>query len=267
MKKKLVILKLGGSVITHKAKNSKKINRKNLERLCLEIAVAKRKNNFSIIIVHGVGSFGHVIADKFKLGEGYKNKSQIKPITDLYLDINKLNITVVETLKKHGVNAVSFSPCSAWRLDMKEMKHCDLDVIKDLIGLGITPVLHGDLLMDASSGFSVLSGDYIIYYLAKSLKVDRVLIGTDVDGVFDSDPKINRNAELIKEVNKRNVNSLKIEKSSAIDVTGGMKSKVNELLKLANHKIESNIINIAKSKILERVLMGEKNFGTRITKS
>jgi isopentenyl phosphate kinase len=267
MKKKLVVLKLGGSVITHKAKNLKKINQKNLERLCLEIANAKKKDDFSLVIVHGGGSFGHIISQKFKLNEGYKNKLQIKPITDLHLSLNKLSIAVIKALKKYGLNAVSFSPSSAWKLNMREMRRCDLSVIRDLIKLEIIPVLHGDLLMDASSGFSILSGDYIVYHLAKNLKADRVFVGTDIDGVFDSDPGMNKNAKLIKELDKNTVNSLKIEGSRGADVTGGMKGKVRELLKLASCKIESNIINIAKSKVLEKSLMGKENFGTRIAKS
>lgn len=259
-----MVLKLGGSVITHKAEKSKKINKRNLERLCLEIANAKKKDDFSLVIVHGGGSFGHIISEKFRLNEGYIDKFQIKAITDLHLSLNKLSIAVIKALKRYGLNAVSFSPSSAWKLNMKEMEYCDLGIIKDLVKLEIIPVLHGDLLMDASSGFSILSGDYIVYYLAKNLKADKVLIGTDIDGVFDSDPGINKNAKLIKELNKRTVKNLKIEGSRSADVTGGMKGKVKELLKLASCKIESNIININKSGILEKSLTGKENFGTRI---
>ena len=264
MEKQLVVLKLGGSVITHKAQNIKKINQKNLDRLCAEIAGLKKKNDFSLVVIYGVGSFGHIIAKKFRLNEGFKNKSQIKPITDVHLDLLFLNIAVIKTLKKYGLNAMPLFPSSAWRLTNGEMKNCDLDVIKEFLKLELIPVLHGDLLMDAASGFGILSGDQIVYYLAKNLKADRVIIGTDTDGIFDSDPKINKNAKLIKEINKNTAKNLKIEKSQAIDVTGGMRGKVSELLKLADHKIESRIINITKPGILEKTLDGNKNFGTRI---
>ncbi len=264
MKKQLVVLKLGGSVITHKAQNLKKINQKNLDRLCAEIAEAKKKRKFSIVIVCGVGPFGHIIAKKFKLNEGFKNKSQIKPISDVHLDLLFLNIAVIKTLKKYGLNAAPLSPSSAWKLTNGEMKNCDLGVIKEFISLGLIPVLHGDLLMDAASGFGILSGDQIVYYLAKNLKADKVIIGTDTDGIFSSDPKTNKGAELIKEIDKNTAKNLKIEKSQAIDVTGGMKGKVDELLNLAKYKIESRIINISKPDILKKTLNGDKNFGTRI---
>lgn len=264
MKKQLIILKIGGSVITHKTQNIKKIHQKNLDRICAEIAKSKKKNDFSLVIVYGVGSFGHIIAKKFKLNEGYKNKSQIKPISDVHLDLLTLNIAVIKTLKKHGLMAVSILPSSAWKLTDGEMIGCEFAVIKNFINLGLIPVLHGDLLTDESYGFKILSGDHIVVYLAKNLKADRVIIGTDTDGVFDSDPKINKNAKLIKQIDKNSVKNINIEGSQAIDVTGGMEGKVNELLKLANHKIESQIINISKPEILKKSLEGKEGLGTRI---
>lgn len=264
MKKQLIILKIGGSVITHKTQNIKKIHQKNLDRICAEIAKSKKKNDFSLVIVYGVGSFGHIIAKKFKLNEGYKNISQIKPITDVHLDLLTLNIAVIKTLKKYGLMAVSVLPSSAWELANGEMINCEPRVIKNFIDLKIVPVLHGDLLTDDSCGFKILSGDRIVIYLAENLKPDKVIIGTDTDGVFDSDPKINKKAKLIKEINKNSVKNIKVEGSRAIDITGGMKGKVNELLNLAKHKIESQIINISKPKILEKTLDGNENFGTRI---
>lgn len=264
MKKQLIIIKIGGSVITQKSKNIKKVNQKNLDRVCAEIAKAKKKNDFSLAIVHGVGSFGHIIAKKFRLNEGYKNKSQIKAITDVHLDLLTLNIAVIKTLKKYGLLAVSIMPSSAWKLTAGEMIDCENTIIKNFIKLGIIPVLHGDLLTDESCGFKILSGDHIVVYLAKNLKANKVIIGTDTDGVFDSDPKINKNAKLIKEINENSAETIKIEGSRAIDVTGGMKGKVNELLALAKHKIESQIINIAKPGILKKSLGGKKGLGTRI---
>lgn len=62
MKNKLVIIKPGGSVITYKKSNQKKINRKHLDRLSEEIASALKKEKITMIIVHGAGLFGHIIS-------------------------------------------------------------------------------------------------------------------------------------------------------------------------------------------------------------
>jgi isopentenyl phosphate kinase len=91
-------------------------------------------------------------------------------------------------------------------------------------------------------------------------------MGTDVDCVFSYDSKLNKKAKLVKILNGKNINNLMIEKSFAIDVTGGMNRKAGELIKLAKIGIKSEIINIAKQNILKKALRGEKELGTIINK-
>ncbi len=254
----LIILKIGGSVITEKKNNAKKIKRKVLERLAKEIVGAKKKKNFSLIIIHGVGAFGHVAAKEFKLDQGYKNRSQINAIAETYTDLKKLDLEVIKIFKKTGLNMVPFQPSSAWTLDNKRLKDVNVDIIKKYLDLDLIPVLHGDILMDNKIKFSILSGDQMIYCLAKELKAEKVIIGTDVDGVFDSNPKINKKATLYAVINKNNVKKIKVNETNVVDVTGGMRGKINELLQLAKTGIRSEIINITKEKILERSLTDQK---------
>lgn len=263
-KNNLVILKIGGSVITDKKNNRKTINQKVLERIIKEIAQAKNKKNFSLIIIHGVGTFGHKIAKKFDLQNGYKNKSQIRAISNLCLDLKKLNIEILKHLKKEGINAVTFEQSSAWKMTNGRLCNCNLLIINKYLKLNLTPVLYGDILIDKKLKFSILSGDQIIYHLAKKLKADKVIIGTDVDGIFNRNPKINTDAKLVKLVNKNNFNKLSLSCSTAIDVTGGMRGKVNELINLSEFKIKSKIINLTKPNVLKCTLLGKNHFGTTI---
>lgn len=260
----LIILKIGGSVITEKKNNAKKIKRKVLERLAKEIAGAKKKKNFSLIIIHGVGAFGHVAAKEFKLDQGYKNRSQINAIAETYTDLKKLDLEVIKIFKKTGLSIAPFQPSCAWTLNNKRLEDINVDIIKKYLDLDLVPILHGDILMDNKIKFSILSGDQMIYRLAKELKADRVIMGTDVDGVFDSNPKINKKATLYTVINKHIAKNIKINETDVIDVTGGMGGKINELLRLAEAGIKSEIINIAKEKNLERSLTNQKNIKTVI---
>ncbi len=65
---RLLILKLGGSVVTHKDQDYK-AHHENIERLSREIAEA---NQYPLIIVHGGGSFGHPFAKKHDIANGFK---------------------------------------------------------------------------------------------------------------------------------------------------------------------------------------------------
>ena len=264
-KKNLVILKIGGSVITDKKHNRKIINKKRLERIIKEIAYAKNKNNFSLIIVHGAGSFGHKIVKSFDLKDGYKDRSQIKAISRLSLDLKKLNIEILKHLKKENIDSITFDQSSAWKMTNKRLHNCDLSIINKYLQLNLTPVLYGDVLIDDKLRFSILSGDQIIYYLAKKLYAKKVLIGTDLDGIFESDPKINKNARLIKKVDSNNIKDLSLGQSLSTDVTDGMKGKVDELIRLAKVGIESEIVNISKPNILKKSLSGKRGLGTIIS--
>ncbi|MCK4891612.1 MAG: isopentenyl phosphate kinase family protein [Candidatus Pacebacteria bacterium] len=263
-KNNLIILKIGGSVITDKEHNRKRINKKNLRRIAKEIAQAKNKNGFSLIIVHGAGTFGHKIAKKFNLHQGYKNNLQIKAISDLCLDLKKLNIEVIKYLKKEGIEAITFKQSSAWQLSNGRLENYNLEIIRNYLSLNLTPVLFGDILVDKKLKFSILSGDQIIYRLAKKLTVNKVIVGTDIDGIFNCNPKTNKRAKLIKKVNGKNINNFLIENSTSIDVTRGMNGKVCELINLAKSGTESEIINITKSNILKKALLGQNGLGTII---
>jgi len=75
----MYIIKLGGSVITDKTKENC-FKKKIVDNLAKAIKKAKQET----IIIHGAGSFGHIIADKYRLNMGYRffpntrNGSKIK---------------------------------------------------------------------------------------------------------------------------------------------------------------------------------------------
>ena len=53
------------------------------------------------------------------------------------------------------------------------------------------PVLYGDVVLDVEDKIkmAVLSGDQIVKYLAENLKPKKVVLGSDVDGIYNKDPK------------------------------------------------------------------------------
>ena len=69
----MYIIKLGGSVITDKSKESF-FKREVMNNLSKEIKKANKK----CIIIHGAGSFGHILAKKYKLNKGLIENNQLK---------------------------------------------------------------------------------------------------------------------------------------------------------------------------------------------
>ena len=98
----------------------------------------------------------------------------------------------------------------------------------------------------------IVSGEKIIELISDEFEVDKIIICTNTDGVF-VDPQ-NPKMGLIDCINKSNfaLFSKSFKSSSAIDITGGMKEKVEVLYKIAVKRgISSQIINGTKPLILK----------------
>lgn len=266
MSREIIILKLGGSVITKKSEGKKEVNEKNLKRLAKEIFYVKKKKkkNLSLVIVHGAGHFGHTIAKEYELNKGFKDERQIEGMIKTHQSMENLNFKVVKILQDVGLNAISFQPSSTGILKNKKLIFFPTKVIKEFLKLDLIPVLYGDVLIDKKTRINILSGDHLVPYLAKKLNADRVILCTDVDGVFDLDPKKNKDAKLISFLSKKNLYKIKLGRSKSTDVTGGMKRKVQELLDIAKKGIKSNIINGFKPGLLKKALLNENRLGTTI---
>ena len=263
MTKPLYILKLGGSVITDKKNNRLSVNKKNLVSAAKAIAKASKKLN--LVIVHGAGAFGHKIVKDYKIKNGVKTAKQLEGVVRTHDSMESLNKVVVETLISQKVRAITVQPSACLMQNKKKIIKFYTKQIEGFLKLGLVPVLYGDMVLDKSLGASVVSGDAIIAYLAKKLKPKRVLLGTDVNGIYDSNPKKNMKAKLVKEINNKNISQILkgASGSSSIDVTAGMKGKLLELKKNIKGR-ECYIFNLEKQGNLALLLTGKKPECTRL---
>ncbi|MCS4541860.1 MAG: isopentenyl phosphate kinase [Euryarchaeota archaeon] len=258
----MIILKLGGSVITFKEKPNT-ANFGAINRLAIEI---KRANVKHLVIVHGGGSYGHITAAKYKLHHGFKRPEQLIGIALTQRAMQELNSYIIKALVLKNVPAVPVQPSACTITANGRIKKMNVDPIKQLLKNNIVPVLYGDIVQDLTRGCAILSGDQVVSYLAPKLRAERVILGSDVDGVFKSDPRINPQAELIKEITPKTFKQIfaDIGGSTRTDVTGGMLNKIKELIMLSKRGIESEIVNAGKPNIIKRTLLGERGLGTII---
>jgi isopentenyl phosphate kinase len=134
--------------------------------------------------------------------------------------------------------------------------------------MGFIPVLYGDAVFDTELGFTILSGDQLVSFLAVRFNAKNILIGVDVDGLYDADPKKNAEAKMFDRLTLDELKNVKglIGGSTAYDVTGGMSSKIAELMPAVEHGIPVLIFNAAKPKYIYKVLKGDRVKGTVIEK-
>ncbi|MHA1917495.1 MAG: isopentenyl phosphate kinase [Candidatus Ranarchaeia archaeon] len=257
-KKPIIIIKLGGSVITDKSKPLTP-NLENIERLVHEIKKATAEVDINLIIVHGGGSFGHSLAKESKINQGFKESKQRIGFVKTHQAMIALNKLIVDSLCRNNLPAFSFSPGNMWMTDKGRLVDSEISLIKEAIRRGFTPVLFGDTLLDRSKGFAILSGDQIISYLSKILNPKAIIIGTDTDGLYSADPKINPNSTFIPILTQENKQEVLegLTGSNSVDVTGGMKNKVLELLDITNYTSKINIINANIDERLYLTILGK----------
>jgi isopentenyl phosphate kinase len=264
MSVKPTVLKLGGSVITNKKKPLTP-NLRAIERLANEISRAKV---LSLILVHGGGSFGHPVAERYGIAEGYGAPSQIMGFSETHRAMTELNSLVLKALISHNIAAVEVQPSSCVVTMGGRIQSMELRPLKKMFKMGFVPVLYGDAVFDTEKGFAILSGDRLVSSLAIKLDADRIIMGMDEDGLHTADPKTDHSARLLERITLEELKSLKhtIEGSKATDVTGGMLGKIHELIPATEQNIQTLIVNATKSQRVYKALKGEKVTGTIIEK-
>ncbi|MBS7643346.1 isopentenyl phosphate kinase family protein [Candidatus Bathyarchaeota archaeon] len=258
----LTILKLGGSVVTKKDKPFTP-DLEAIDRLAIEIAKAGVK---PLIIIHGGGSFGHPVAEEYKLKEGYRRASQILGFTKTRQAMTTLNGYIIDALIRYRIPAVAVQPSACTITKEGRIFHIDVKPMLMMLKTGFVPVMYGDAVPDLTLGFTILSGDQLIANLASALSAKRVIVGVDVDGLYTADPKLDPNAQLIVSLNFEELNRVKLAMSgsTSLDVTGGMLGKVTELMSVVKRGVEVIIVNASMPNRVYQALLNEDVVGTTL---
>ncbi len=264
--KELILIKLGGSVITDKTSGKEIVDKPRLNQLAEEIHVARTQTGIHILLAHGAGSFGHPPAQRYNTINGLTDVRSLLGMAEVREAMLRLNLAVIQSLVKAGEPAITIPPVSFVTSKEKVMDKLFTDSIVNLLNFGLVPVIHGDVITDSVIGSTIFSGEQILNRLALELQKFGyhpkmvIEVGT-TDGVYNN--MIDK--KTIPQIDQNNFTDLVsgFGKSSGVDVTGGMAHKVEEALSLAETGIPSLLISGRKSN-LEKALMGQPVRGTWI---
>lgn len=240
MKSKIIFLKLGGSLITDKTQaRTPRIDM--ISRLANEIQAALlNMKDYSLVLGHGSGSFGHVTANKYGTRKGVKSAKAWRGFAEVGYQAASLNHIVMGALQATGLAALSFSPSGTVTAENGQVKSWNLNAIRSALKVGIIPVVYGDVVFDTSLGGTILSTEDIFLHLARELFPHRILLAGIDEGVWADYPTC---TEIIPRITDENWKKLApiISGSAATDVTGGMASKVRQMLILVRENPELEV--------------------------
>ncbi len=234
----LTVIKLGGSVLTDKSRPYSL-----MEERIREIGKELGEVFERMIIVHGVGSFGHPPVKEYHLYRGYESGEDLVNLAHTQSLVFILRTRLADALRSQGIPAMIFLPSSVIVAENEKIKEFYSEPIEKFLDLGMVPLIGGDMVYDEVRGFSVCSGDTIALHLAARLNAKRLIFVSDVNGIYTEDPKTNENARLIREISLDDIqNKARVSGSAGIDVTSGMKGKIEKLKSYAHLLKDTEIV-------------------------
>jgi isopentenyl phosphate kinase len=265
----VLFCKLGGSVITDK-RYASTAQPQVLTRLAREIAQAlDQVPGMGLLLGHGSGSFGHVVAAKYGVHQGLAPGSEWWGYAETSAAAARLNQIVTDTLIEANVPAVSIQPSASARCRSGTLEWIDTQPIREALYRKLVPLLYGDVAFDADQGCTILSTEALFSYLAPRLRPARIIMVGQVDGVYDRDPLADPTAQRIDRITPHSFPEIQAQlgRSHGVDVTGGMLDKVKEMVNLVadGHTRRVHLISGQKEgALLQALLDSERAAGTLI---
>ncbi len=241
----MILIKLGGSVISDKRKY-KEFREEGVRK------IVKYLPKRDLILVHGGGSYGHILAQEYRIREGFEEWKRIG-FARIGVDMQELNLKILNILLEEDIPAISVPPHSLFVMGNSP----NLEIFHYAVNLGFVPLTFGDIILHREQGIDICSGDYMMLHLAREFRPQFTIFLTDVDGIYDRDPE-EKDAKLI-EVLERDV-----EPETAIkvkDVTGGIAYKIRVMREIANYS-KVYVLNGFHPERIRSIIEGEKTVGT-----
>ncbi len=270
--KELIFLKLGGSLITDKTQPyTPKLD--IIEDVALQIATALQAHpDLRLILGHGSGSFGHVAASEYHTRDGLiprpsplvhrerdiTENDYWKGFAEVWYQASALNRFVMKALRKVNLPAIALPPSANVIASGGKVSIWDTSSISMALAARLIPVIYGDVTFDEVRGGTILSTEDLFSHLARALNPDSILLAGLEAAVWEDFPARTRKVETITPATFSQF-AENIEKAAGADVTGGMKSKVTQMLDLVkqNPLLKIQIFSGAEPGNIVRALTGE----------
>ena len=258
-KEDLIVIKYGGNVL---------IDRKIFNNFIEDISILN-KLGLSIIVVHGGGPRierelkKENIQTKFINGLRVTDEKVIKIVERVLIDFNN---DIVSSLKKKGLKAISINSKINNAInvipDKQELGFVGVpdkinsDIIKSIINQNQIPIV-APLGLDKNNQTYNINGDTAASAIAKKLKSRRLLLMTNVEGVYDDRKNL---ISEIKPYDMENLVNLKI-------VQGGMLPKIKNCIDAVENGVRGVVIlDGRKPHSILKEIFSDKGAGTLIRK-
>lgn len=252
MKEKIVV-KIGTSTLTA---GTDQISRGKIEDIARQII--NLRDRYEIILV---SSGAIATAKQFTNIKGWENAVASKQamsaigqpkLMQLYSEVfGDFNLRIAQCLMTYR------------DFENGESRKNTVNTVTELLNYGYTPIINEN---DTTAVEELVLGDNdkLSALVATLMKADKLIIASDIDGLYDKNPYLNSDAVLINEVSDlEEIKQYVQERNNGLG-TGGMTSKIHAVEICFAHGIEVCLVNGNRNGFIEEVL-NDNGIFTRFT--
>ena len=249
--KKRIVDKIGSNILTDRQKN---INIDSLKHLVEQICFIKDKNIEVVVVSSGAIASGSAYLGFTPTTISEKQAAaavgQVVLMENYQKEFNKRGYKIAQILlTKDGI------------MDEKRANLAS-NTFKELIQRKVIPIVNeNDSVAIEEIRFS--DNDNLSSLVSVLINADLQIFLTDIDGLYDLDPRCNKDAKLLPRITELQDNLIESIDSSASGAgKGGMRSKVKAAKYLMENGIDVIIANGLQKNILMDIYNG-KTYGTK----
>lgn len=247
-KNKRIVVKVGTSTLTY---DTGKINLRRIDDLA-RVLSDLRNCGYEIILVSS-GAIGVAMG---KLG--YSEKPSDTKVKQSLAAVGQCELMALyDRMFSEYHNTVAQILLTRSDIEIEKRKQHTKDTFNTLLEMGIIPIVNENDTVSVEE-IEIGDNDSLSAIVATVVDADLLVLFSDIDGLFDSDPKLNPDAKLISKVTDiADVEKSAGEAGSKVG-TGGMITKL-EAAKIANNAgISMLITNGNNIDSLYDIINGEK---------
>ena len=248
-----IVVKVGTSTLAHP---TGRLNIQRMERFCKVLSDLKNMGHEIILVSSGAIAMGF---GKLNLSERPKDTptkqaSAAVGQCELMYIYDKLFTEYNHTVAQLLITAPDIEEGGT----RKENFH---NTLARLLELGALPIINENDTISTAE-FGIGDNDTLSAIVAVTVKADLLILLSDIDGLFDGDPRKNPGAKLIDTVDVIDEHIISLGGGSGSNLgTGGMKTKLHAATIAAEAGISTVIANGTNPEILYDIVAG-KQVGT-----
>jgi isopentenyl phosphate kinase len=213
-------------------------HREVIARLANEVRQVRRaRPDIRLVLGHGSGSFGHWHAKKYGTRDGVRGRDAWIGFARVAASAARLNGIVVDILLSSGVPVLGVRPSASARCRDGMLLELNTALIHRALEEGLVPLVHGDVALDEVRGGTIISTEEILVFLADEMGPSRILLVGGTPGVL-SGAVSDGGGGVVPLITPGTIEAVaySLGESHAPDVTGGMMSKVQQMLDLVRRR-------------------------------